>query len=125
MLCPVALSKQTQLFHLVAVLCAGGHDVDARRVDAAVTENICQFCNILLHTIESPGKEFPQIVGKHLAGFYSGCLAEGFHLRPNIAPVQRLPVPGNKDRSRTDAVFLCVMELIELAAYPFSIRYFL
>ena len=99
MLCPVALSKQTQLFHLVAVLCAGGHDVDARRVDAAVTENICQFCNILLHTIESPGKELPQIVGKHLAGFYSGCLAEGFHLRPNIAPVQRLPVPGNKDRS--------------------------
>ncbi|MEI3011180.1 MAG: hypothetical protein V8T46_02845 [Sutterella seckii] len=50
------LSKQTQLFHLMAVLCAGGHDVDACRVDAAVTENICQFCNILLHTIESPAK---------------------------------------------------------------------
>ena len=27
-------------------------------------------------------------------------------------------------RRGTDAVFLCVMELIELAAYPFSIRYF-
>ena len=72
MLCPVALSKQTQLFHLVAVLCAGGHEVDARRVDAAVTENICQFCNILLHTIESPGKEFPHNLRKLFARtFYS------------------------------------------------------
>ena len=78
MLCPVALSKQTQLFHLMAVLCAGGHDVDARRIDAAVTENICQFCNILLHTIESPGKEFPQIVGNTLSRFTFACAHSRF-----------------------------------------------
>ena len=57
MLCPVALSKQTQLFHLVAVLCAGGHDVDARRVDAAVTENICQINQIPCHAVKCPGKQ--------------------------------------------------------------------
>ena len=107
------------------MFCAGGHNIDSCCVDAAVSQNIGQFGDLFLNTVKSPGKQLAQIVGKHLAGFYSGCLAEGFHLRPNIAPVQRLPVPGNKDRSRTDAVFLCVMELIELAAYPFSIRYFL
>ena len=98
MLCPVALSKQTQLFHLVAVLCAGGHDVDARRVDAAVTENICQFCNILLHTIESPGKEFPQIVGKHLSRRYSRRFTQCLHIPPDIAPVQGISRPGGKYR---------------------------
>ena len=97
MLCPVALSKQTQLFHLVAVLCAGGHDVDARRVDAAVTENICQFCNILLHTIESPGKELPQIVGKHLVRIYVCLRTQPLHGRPDIAAVHRLAGPGTED----------------------------
>ena len=87
MLCPVALSKQTQLFHLMAVLCAGGHDVDARRVDAAVAENICQFFNILLHTIESPGKELPQIVGKHLVRIYVCLCTQPLHGRPDIAAV--------------------------------------
>ena len=103
MLCPVALSKQTQLFHLVAVLCAGGHDVDARRVDAAVTENICQFCNILLHTIESPGKEFPQIVGKHLVRIYVCLRTQPLHGRPDIAAVHRLAGPGTEDMPAFDS----------------------
>ena len=102
MLCPVALSKQTQLFHLVAVLCAGGHDVDARRVDAAVTENICQFCNILLHTIESPGKEFPQIVGKHFVRIYVCLRTQPLHGRPDIAAVHRLAGPGTEDVTAFD-----------------------
>ena len=102
MLCPVALSKQTQLFHLVAVLCAGGHDVDARRVDAAVTENICQFCNILLHTIESPGKELPQIVGKHLVRIYVCLRTQPLHGRPDIAAVHRLAGPGTEDVTAFD-----------------------
>ena len=103
MLCPVALSKQTQLFHLVAVLCAGGHDVDARRVDAAVTENICQFCNILLHTIESPGKEFPQSVGKHLVRIYVCLRTQPLHGRPDIAAVHRLAGPGTEDMPAFDS----------------------
>ena len=102
MLCPVALSKQTQLFHLVAVLCAGGHDVDARCVDAAVAENICQFCNILLHTIESPGKEFPQIVGKHLVRIYVCLRTQPLHGRPDIAAVHRLAGPGTEDMPAFD-----------------------
>ena len=96
MLCPVALSKQTQLFHLMAVLCAGGHDVDARRVDAAVAENICQFCNILLHTIESPGKEFPQIVGKHLVRITFACVHSRFMADQILLRFIGLPVRVRK-----------------------------
>lgn len=110
MLCPVALSKQTQLFHLMAVLCAGGHDVDARRVDAAVTENICQFCNILLHTIESPGKEFPQIVGKHLVRIYVCLRTQPLHGRPDIAAVHRLAGPGTKDVPALDSCAASILQ---------------
>ena len=88
---------------VVAVLCAGGHDVDARRVDAAVTENICQFCNILLHTIESPGKEFPQIVGKHLVRIYVCLRTQPLHGRPDIAAVHRLAGPGTEDMPAFDS----------------------
>ena len=110
MLCPVALSKQTQLFHLVAVLCAGGHDVDARRVDAAVTENICQFCNILLHTIESPGKELPQIVGKHLVRIYVCLRTQPLHGRPDIAAVHRLAGPGTEDMPALDSCAASILQ---------------
>ena len=68
MLCPVALSKQTQLFHLMAVLCAGGHDVDARRVDAAVAENICQLGDVFFKAIENSCKKVAQIVWKYFFG---------------------------------------------------------
>ena len=78
------------------MFCTSGHDIDSCCVDAAVSQNIGQFGDLFLNTVKSPGKQLAQIVGKHLAGFYSGFLAEGFHLRPNIAPVQRLSVSGNK-----------------------------
>ena len=110
MLCPVALSKQTQLFHLVAVLCAGGHDVDARRVDAAVAENICQFCNILLHTIESPGKEFPQIVGKHFVRIYVCLRTQPLHGRPDIAAVHRLTGQGTEDVTALDSCAASILQ---------------
>ena len=93
------------------MFCAGGHNIDSCCVDAAVSQNIGQFGDLFLNTVKSPGKQLAQIVGKHLAGFYSGCLAEGFHLRPNIAPVQRLPVPGNKDCSRRERLRKEVLSL--------------
>ena len=47
-------------------------------------------------------------MGKYLAGLYPGFLAERFHLRPDIASVQRLSAPGDKNLAGTDAAFLCV-----------------
>ena len=45
---------------------AGGHNIDPGCINAAVTQDIRQLCNILLNAVESTGKELPQIVGKDL-----------------------------------------------------------
>ena len=92
------------------VFCAGGHNVNPCCVNAAVSQNIGQLGDVFLNATKSPGKQLAKIVWKHFTGFYSRCLAEGFHLRPDITPIQQLPVPGNKDCSGTDAIFLCVIQ---------------
>ena len=62
--------QQSQPLHPTAVFCAGGHDVDTCCIDAAVTENIRQLCNVFFHTIKCPGKKLPQIMREHLVRNY-------------------------------------------------------
>ena len=88
----------------------GGHNIDPCCVDAAVTKNIRQLGEILLNTIEGPREQLAQIVGEHFACLYTGCFAKGFHLGPDVAPIQRLAVPGNKDWAGMDTVILRVIQ---------------
>lgn len=46
------LYQQPQSFDLFAVFCAAAHNIDARSIDVAVTENICQFRNIFFNGIK-------------------------------------------------------------------------
>ena len=79
-----------QSFQLSPVFHAGRHDINARCVDIAVTENICQLGNISLHRIKRPGEELPQIVWKHFVRIYVCFRAKSFHGRPDIASVHGL-----------------------------------
>ena len=69
------LDHQTQSFYFSAVLRASGHDIDAGGVNAAVTQDIGKLCDVLFDAVESPSKQFPQIMGKHLTFLDSGGLA--------------------------------------------------
>ena len=60
------LYHKTQAFHFPAVFRAGGHDINAGGIDAAVPQNIRQLGNVFFLVIECPGKQFPQIVGENL-----------------------------------------------------------
>ena len=89
---------------------AGGHDIDSGGVDAAVAQDIRQLGDVLLNAVKSAGKQLAQIVWKYLAGFDVGGLAEGFHLRPDIASVERFPASRDEDRTGGDAAFLCIIQ---------------
>ena len=89
---------------------AGGHDIDPGGIDAAVAQDICQLCNILLNAIEGPGKKFAQVVGKDLGGIDLCRMAQPFHLRPNVASIQGGAVPGNEDSTALDTAFLRVIQ---------------
>lgn len=54
------------ILHPAAVFRAGGDDIDAGRIDAAVTEDIRQLGNVFFDTVKYTGEQVAQIVGKHL-----------------------------------------------------------
>ena len=80
------------MLQLLAVNLSAFHRIDARRVDACVTENVGKAYDVLLHRVIGACKEMAQIVRKHLLFGYACRLAKRFHIRPNIRPIQRLSV---------------------------------
>ena len=94
---------------------SGGHDVDARGVDAAVAEQIGKLGDVLLYLIKSPGKELPQIVRKHLVRIYVCLCAKPLHGCPDVAAVQRLAGSGSEDAPASDpgAVRVLQQELLQ------------
>ena len=62
----IASCDQTQSFQLPAVLIAGGDQVNARRVNAAVAQHIRQMRDIPARFIKNPREQMPQIVGEYL-----------------------------------------------------------
>ena len=91
------------------MFCAGGHNLNPCGIDAAMAQNVRQLGNIFFNAVKGAGKEFAQIMGKYFAGFYSGDLAEPFHLCPDIAAVDRLSIPGDENRPGLNLVFLCIL----------------
>ena len=92
------------------MFCTGRHDINPSRVCAAVAQNIRQLGDVLLNAVKGAGKQLAQIVWKYLAGFDVGGLAEGFHLSPDIASVERLSASRDEDRAGGDAAFLCIIQ---------------
>ena len=82
------------------------HNIDSSRGDTAVTQNICKFRNIFFDAIEGPGKELAEVVWKDLGRIDARGLTQPFHLRPNIAAIQRIPFSRNKYCSIMDLVVL-------------------
>ena len=76
---------------------SAGNRVEPGGVDAAVAQDIRQFCNIPVLIIVAPCEEVPQIVGKHFTGADASLGTESLHLRPDIAPVHGPPAFRDKD----------------------------
>ena len=64
----MVLRQQPQPLQLPPVLLPGGHDVDARGVDAAVAQDVRQLGDVLFQIVERPGEELAQIVREHFPG---------------------------------------------------------
>lgn len=101
---------QPQIFHPSAVLVSGGDNIDARGVNAAVTEDVRQLGDVLFQPVKCAGEEMPQIVRKYFVGIDVGVLAHGFHLTPDIRAADRLAGARNEDQTSCDALFFCVLQ---------------
>lgn len=52
------------------MFCTGCNNVDSSCIDAAVSEDISKFSNILFNTVKCTGKQIAKIVRKHFIGRY-------------------------------------------------------
>ena len=99
----VVLCQQPQSLQLPPVLLTGGHDVDARGVDAAVTQDIRQLGDVLFQIVERPGEELAQIVREDFVRINFCPRAELFHRSPDVAAVQRPSRAGAEDDAAADS----------------------
>ena len=51
------LYHETKTFNFLTIFLSGGHDIDARSVDAAVPQDIRKLSNIFLDAVKCPGEE--------------------------------------------------------------------
>ena len=108
-----------QALHTLAVFSAGGNDVDARGIDAAVAENVGELGDVLFRTVERPREQVAEIVRKDFAWADVRVCAKGFHLSPKIRAAERLARPRNKDCPCCDMPFLGVVQQLFLQ-FPYK-----
>ena len=60
---------KTHPFDLPSVLTSRCHNIDTGGLNATVSEDICQLCNILFNAVKGTGKELAEIMRKDLDGF--------------------------------------------------------
>ena len=70
---------QPHVFKPLTMLRAGGDDINACGVNAAVTEDVGELGNIFFHAVKRARKQMPQVVRKHFAWIDICILAELFH----------------------------------------------
>ena len=99
----MVLYQQPQSLQLPPVLLTSGHDVDARGIDVAVTQDIRQFGDVLFKIIKRPGEELAQIVREHFVRINFCPRAELFHGSPDVAAIQRPSRVGTEDDATANA----------------------
>ena len=101
---------------LPGVLGAGGDQVNAGGVDAAVAQHVGQHGDVVAGAVKGAGKQMPQVVRVHLAGGHAGQAAKGFHLGPDLPAANAAAAFGAEDLAGGNA--LAAGKLFQLAAQP-------
>lgn len=94
----ILCDHQPQPLHLGRVGAAAFRRVNSRGVDAGMAQDVRESAQILLRGIKCSCEQMPQIVGEDLLLGHPGAVAQGLHIPPNIASVQRPPRPGDENR---------------------------
>ena len=106
----VFLYYQPHIFHPLTVFGASADDIDAGRVDTAVTENVGKLGDVFLDTVEDAGEQMTQVVRKHLVRIDVCFFAKGLHIPPDVCPADRLATARDEDTARFDPLLRHIAE---------------
>ena len=99
---------KAELFQLPLMLRAALHDINSRGVDAGVSEQVGQLCDVFLHPVERDGEQVAEVMGEHLAAVYARVVAQSLKLLPDVGAVQGLSVFGDEHGSGRDVRLFAV-----------------
>ena len=81
------------------MLCRTGDEVDARRFDARVAENVRQLDDVLVGAVKRRRKQVAQVVRKTFSASTPARSQSFFHLRPDLITGHCIAAFGAKDRA--------------------------
>lgn len=85
------------LFKHAGVLCAGGQEIDSGGIDGAVPQDVGKLDDVPADLIKGAREQMAQIMWKYFGGCDACCLAEPFHLCPDLPSGQAFAAFGEKD----------------------------
>ena len=103
--CFFRLTDEFQLFQLPPVLGAGRNQVNPRRRQARMAEDVGEFDDVAGLVVEGLGEEVAEVVGEDFPRFDAGLFAEGFHLGPDLFPINGFTASGEENLAGSDFLF--------------------
>ena len=96
------------MLHFALMLCARRYDIDAGRIDACVSENVCEPRNVLFNRVKGSCEQVPEVVRKDLTRRHVRIFAQRLHFPPDIVSADRSSAPCDEYRSRIAFLLLDV-----------------
>lgn len=100
------LYYQVHIFHLAFVFRARSYYIDARGVDARMTEYVGEFCYVFFYAVKCAREKMAQVMRKDFARCDVRLRTKGFHLFPYAVAADRLSATCYKDRAAGDILLL-------------------
>ena len=98
-------TDELEFFQLFSMLGAGRDQVDSGRREARVAEDVGEFDDVAGLVIEGLGEKVAEVMGEDFPRFDARLSTEGFHLGPDLFPIDGFTASGEEDLAGSDFLF--------------------
>ena len=99
------LTNELEFLQLFSMFRAGRDQVDSGRREARMAEDVGEFDHVVGLVIEGLGEKVTEVMGEDFPRFDAGLFAEGFHLGPDLFPIDGFAASGEENLAGSDFLF--------------------
>ena len=98
-------TNELEFLQLFSMFRAGRDQVDSGRREARVAEDVGELDDVAGLVVEGLGEKVAEIVGEDFPRFDAGLFAKGFHLGPDLFPIDGFTASGEENLAGSDFLF--------------------
>ena len=98
-------TDELEFFQLFSMLRAGRDQVDSGRREAGMAEDVGELDDVAGLVVEGLGEKVAEIVGEDFPRLDACLLAEGFHLGPDLFPIDGFAASGEENLAGSGFLF--------------------